>query len=275
MLWRKIFDHNPIFTTFCDKLATKAYMQRICPDLAIPVTLWHGKNPQSINNGLLQNPFVIKANHACNRNLLLCSEMNQLPFEKLEQWRKEVYGSIQLEWGYQNSRRLLFVEKWLSKAGDPPLLDLSVHSFDGKPGFIEAIVNHKSPNKRKGYFHIDGSRWKNLEKNGGNNSYSLDDNYRLPEIYHDAIRHAIQLSDSIDYARYDFMFTGECLYGGEITVYPGSGLNKASDFSAYNKEIIIHWNIQKSWFCSTSHSGLLGIYSRVLNQWLQKMALST
>ncbi len=36
MLWRKIVDRNPQFVLFSDKLATKDYVQRLCPDLAVP-----------------------------------------------------------------------------------------------------------------------------------------------------------------------------------------------------------------------------------------------
>ena len=42
MLWRKIFDHNPLFVTFCDKLATKEYVRARAPGIRMPATLWVG-----------------------------------------------------------------------------------------------------------------------------------------------------------------------------------------------------------------------------------------
>jgi len=48
MLWRKIVDHNPQFALFSDKLATKEYFQRLCPELAVPRTLWVGRNAKTL-----------------------------------------------------------------------------------------------------------------------------------------------------------------------------------------------------------------------------------
>ena len=50
MLWRKLFDRNPLFVTFADKLATKAWIAARCPDLAVPQTLWTGRVPEEIHN---------------------------------------------------------------------------------------------------------------------------------------------------------------------------------------------------------------------------------
>jgi hypothetical protein len=43
MLWRKLFDRNPLFVTFADKLATKDWVAARCPDLPMPATLWAGE----------------------------------------------------------------------------------------------------------------------------------------------------------------------------------------------------------------------------------------
>lgn len=39
MLWRKLFDRNPLFEVFCDKLATKDFVRKRTPGLKLPETL--------------------------------------------------------------------------------------------------------------------------------------------------------------------------------------------------------------------------------------------
>ena len=42
MLWRKLFDRNPDFVTFSDKLLAKEYVRQRHPDLAQSPVLWSG-----------------------------------------------------------------------------------------------------------------------------------------------------------------------------------------------------------------------------------------
>jgi hypothetical protein len=44
VLWRKILDRNPLFVTLTDKLAAKAHISSACPELALPRTLWSGRD---------------------------------------------------------------------------------------------------------------------------------------------------------------------------------------------------------------------------------------
>ena len=53
VLWRKIFDRNPLFVTLTDKLAAKAHMSSACPELALPRTLWSGRDAIDIPLNLL------------------------------------------------------------------------------------------------------------------------------------------------------------------------------------------------------------------------------
>jgi len=57
--WRKVFDHNPAFEIFCDKLACKQWVRDRCPDLPIPATLWQGNSARDIPEHLLIRPVFI------------------------------------------------------------------------------------------------------------------------------------------------------------------------------------------------------------------------
>ena len=69
VLWRKIFDRNPLFVTLTDKLAAKAHISSACPELALPRTLWSGRDAIDIPLNLLAGDVVVKTNHGCAMNI--------------------------------------------------------------------------------------------------------------------------------------------------------------------------------------------------------------
>jgi hypothetical protein len=68
----------------------------------------------------------------------------------------------------------------------------------------------------------------------------------------------------VDYARFDFLVVGERLFAGEITVYPGGGLDNATKFAAYNDALNPGWDLRQSWFLSTPTRGWRECYRRAL-----------
>ena len=71
LLWRKIVDRNPLFVTLTDKLAAKAHIRSACPDLALPRTLWSGRDPADIPLELLAGDVIVKTNHGCAMNIFV------------------------------------------------------------------------------------------------------------------------------------------------------------------------------------------------------------
>ena len=67
MLWRKIFDRNPLFVTFTDKLAAKDYIRSRAPELPTPKTLWAGDAAVDIPPEILSGDVIVKTNNAAER----------------------------------------------------------------------------------------------------------------------------------------------------------------------------------------------------------------
>jgi hypothetical protein len=56
MQWRKLFDLDPIYTVFCDKVATREFVaQRIGSDALVPL-LWLGRDPAALSLDTLRPP---------------------------------------------------------------------------------------------------------------------------------------------------------------------------------------------------------------------------
>jgi len=61
--WRKLFDLDPIYTVFCDKVATRDYVaRRLEPNAVVPI-LWLGHDPGALPLETLQPPYIIKCSH--------------------------------------------------------------------------------------------------------------------------------------------------------------------------------------------------------------------
>ena len=68
MFWRKVFDNNPFFGVFCDKLATKEYILSIFPEARVPKTIWSTDNITQILQLPVTSDMVIKASHGSSFN---------------------------------------------------------------------------------------------------------------------------------------------------------------------------------------------------------------
>ncbi len=282
MLWRKLFDRNPLFITFTDKLACKALVSRHCPDLAAAEVLWVGDDAGRIPAAVLDYPIVIKASHGCDYSLFRRRGRDEGPLKprqvrQVNAWLGRVYGQHQREWAYRLAGRRLFAEALILPAAGEALHDLSVHAADGVPLFIEAIQHNKTAEQRKGYFHSDGRRWPELEpqRRGTDARPALPPDARLPPSYVAALTHATRLSSGVDYARFDFLAAAGQLYAGEIAVYPGSGLARHAEFATYNALLAARWDLTKSWFCGTRHRGARRLYAEALGRWLRAGSMAT
>lgn len=268
MLWRRLFDHSPQMVTCCDKLATKEYVRRRCPEIAMPETLWVGQSVREIPKELLSRRIAIKCNHGCNYNYFWIpgeSDLHHVDTVTRE-WMAATYGGTNLEWAYTKARRTIFAEAMIETSSPDGLLDISIRCADGTPILASVITDNKTERQRCGYFSLDGRR---LERHAATADPSsiglLRADFQLPPTFSGAIAAARRLSEGLDYARYDFLADSEKLFAGEITVYPAAGLSKADDDgSGVDGAIERHWDLRKSWFLSHPQRGWRKIYAALL-----------
>jgi hypothetical protein len=276
MMWRKIFDRNPLFVTFCDKLATKAYQAERAPDLAIPETLWVGTDIREIPNHVLQERVVIKASHGCSCNFSWEPGRSDLceVEARAAAWMNYVHGQGDYEWAYGGVVKRIFVERYIGTPGSSRPVDLSIRCTDGRPILASVKTDTKTPAQKIGYFSPDGDRVFMEQGSGlGSDWGLLPADHAPPCCLGRAVEAAARLSRGVDYARYDFMTDGRNLYAGEIVVYPNSGMTKAGDErnATINTLVAAHWDLRKSWFLSHPQPGRLGLYARILRSALSEL----
>ena len=270
MFWRRIFDHNPLFVTFCDKLATKEYIKSIIPEAELPDTLWVGVDVGDIPESLRNVDAVLKANHGSSFNHFGCvgGRESKTLKEKTAKWLKTDYGRSKHEWGYFRARRVLFLERRMHHPDGEKLVDVSVRCSNGNAILASATTDNKTAAKRFGYFDIDGKRCVHFETTEPENE-KLPSDFVLPESFRLAVEWAKRLSVGVDYARYDFLCVGSRIYPGEVTVYPGAGLSSA-DEDGVDAVIVEGWNLAASWFLRTPWRGWRKIYAAAVRSHLDE-----
>lgn len=229
--WRKLFDRNPLFRTFADKLAVREYVNRRAPRVKFPRILWSGTDPDSIPYDDLPERFVIKPSHRSGDTLFVHSKV-VLDRERVaatcRRWLSLPFGRSRREWANQGLEGRLIVEEMLQTGPDPAFSrDFRCHVFDGVVACVlvnlgqvtdmvhrfvgESLVFDRAGNRLPYYHVFDG--------------LPMRTDPGPPEALDALIDAAETVGRGLDYVRFDCFLIGRDVYFSELTIYPGSGMN--------------------------------------------------
>jgi hypothetical protein len=242
MLWRKLFDHDPLFPTLSDKLAVKGWWAEHAPGLPTPRVLWQGSDPAAIPDALFRPGVAIKCAHGSNFNIL-CRDRAPPRREaeaRLRAWLARDFGRRRGEWAYRPVPRRVFVEELVTPPPGLPLWDIKVDAGGGKVGLVMLYRDTRTP--AQAALHVDEHGRPVREVSPG--YAALPDATPLPPTFHRAVALARVLSARMDYARFDFLSAGDVLLGGEVSLYSASGWwEPAPDIAAATAAI---WDLRRS-----------------------------
>lgn len=265
--WRKVFDHNPVFEIFCDKLASKDWIRKRCLDLPVPATLWQGNSARDIPDELLNQAAFIKANNGSSHNIRIDGQSvdRQSIEAKFSRWLSRPYGQEKAEWGYRNVPRTVFMEKIITAPdGEPPVM-IEVYAAGGKPTAVLCVTGWKDGPRRASFFDVTGAR----VTVQSDDITPLPDDWQPPSGFGKAVEYSRNLVHDTDQIRCDFLCVGDKIWFSEMTPYTLSGLEV---FGSLDDEEYVYgaWNLQQSWFLRTGHEGWKRVYAdafrRVLSE---------
>jgi hypothetical protein len=269
MLWRKTVDHNPQFVLFSDKLATKDFLKVRCPDLPVPRTLWIGRDADAIPDELLRGDVFVKANHGCDFNHRICGgQCDRAALRKqTRQWLGSGYGRKAGQWAYSQVEPKLFVEEAVGDV-ETGLIEFNVRACNGKAILSSVMGKCKTPNQWTVYLDPEGAPTLGMNDPEGSPIVPLPKGLVVMEPYRRAVQFTQKLSAGVDYARFDFLWNGAQLFGGEITVYPAAGVTDPANSSA-NAVTMTGWDLMQSHFLKSRHTGWMRIYADALRRRLK------
>lgn len=213
--YRKLHDRDPRLPTLADKVAVKAWVAaRLGPSWVIP-TLWNGTTLPT--EAAWPLPFVVKARHGCNQTrFMFDGKADWRGIRRdAERWMKSQYGSWLSEWLYQDIPRGLLVEPYV---GDGPTLpvDYKFYVFGGQ---VEYVQVHLGRGGKHRWMVLDRD-WHRLSTPTGDAAPAR------PSALTKMISAAETLGQGFNFVRVDLYDGVKSPLFGEMTFYPGSGLDR-------------------------------------------------
>ena len=217
---RKLQNRDVRMPALADKVAVKHIVEDILGKSWVIPTLWHGSAlPDSPEWPV---PFVLKSRHGCNQTMFFRNGANNwtLARRRAHAWLSASYGQWLDEWLYDHIPRGLLVEPFVGDGSNLPI-DYKIYTFGGQATHIQV---HLERERRH--------RWMLFDRNWTRvSAASADPNPSPPSSLPAMLDAAEALGNGFDFVRNDFYEVGGKPLFGEMTFYPGSGLDKFNPLS--------------------------------------------
>lgn len=215
----KLTDRDPLMTLCSDKVLVKDYVAGLIGAKHVIPTLWSGVEFTAREALSWPIPFVIKANHASGTNHFVRSQ-EELDWAEIKtlckDWLAKSFGRSSYEWAYQNIKRQLLVEPFISCDRTLPL-DYKIFVFNGVSHFIQVHTGREN-NHETCYFDRTWTKCDITSK------YPVFEGaLAAPRNLEQMLHFAEIVSGDFPFVRCDFYEVEGHLYFGEMTFYPDSG----------------------------------------------------
>jgi TupA-like ATPgrasp len=232
--WRKLYQRNPKFPIFSDKIAVKAEVAKLIGEQHIIETLWMGDAPESIPFDELEPPYVIKLNHSSRSNIFVRTKQGLNKQEIVQSIREHLnydHGRTFREWGYLDIPRRVLVERMIEMPGGDTPEDYQFYVYHGCVHFIDVVVDRFKS-------HTMSTFDRNWELVPLYSEYPTSPRpIAKPLHLEQMITIAEKVGGQFDFARVDLYSAPQGILFGEVTFYPGGGL------STYSEEFGKPWRV--------------------------------
>ena len=228
MQWLKLYDHNPLYTKMVDKYEAKKYVADIIGEEYIIPTLGVWTHFDEIDFDKLPDKFVLKCTHDSG-SIAICKDKENFDKKTAKKnlkkgLRYNYYYAGGFEWPYKNVKPRIIAEQYMVDDSQKELTDFKLMCFNGK---VQCTFTCTGRNTDRG-LHVTFYD-KNWEKMSFARHYPIERlAMKKPANYEKMIRLAEKLAKSLKFARIDFYEINGKIYFGEITFFPGSGMEEFS-----------------------------------------------
>lgn len=212
---RKLHDRDPRLPLYADKVAVKGFVRERLGECWITPTLWYGNALPPVS--AWQAPFVVKSRHGCGHVEIVHDEAADYPraVRASRRWMRSRYGQWLDEWLYGKIAPGLLVEPYLGEGAELPV-DYKLFVFGGRVRYVQVHLDRAT---RHRWIVLDTS-WTRVSP------ATPDPDPHRPASLARMIMAAEALGDGFAFVRADFYeIHGEPFFG-EMTFYPGSGLER-------------------------------------------------
>ncbi len=223
--WLKLYDHNPDYIDIVDKHRVKEIVgEKIGQEYIIP-TLGVWDSFDDIDFSKLPDQFVLKCTHDSG-SVCICKDKNLFNYDAAKKilsraLKKNLYYWGR-EWPYKAVKPRIIAEKYLIDSKKKDLIDYKLMCFKGVVECSFTVTNRFSQNNMHVTFY--DTDWNKLPFT---RHYRADSKpIEKPESYDLMVKFSELLSKDIPFARIDWYEIEGKPYFGEITLYPGNGIEE-------------------------------------------------
>jgi hypothetical protein len=229
----------------CDKLKMKEYAADNTRSARVPDTYWSGVDIRELANVELPPNWVLKPNHRSQSVFLGQGRPDVDELSKRTRGWLRMYERAHLgEWAYRRARRCFIAEERLGR--QDVINDYKFYVFGGVPRLIHVDTDRFTLHKRRFYT----PDWQPLEHR---NVYPVAPIESAPKNLDRMLDAAADLGRPFDFIRVDLYDVEGEVYFGELTPYPGGGMEPFTPESV-DRALGEYWTL-----AATSMPGSSGI----------------
>ncbi len=209
---RKLIDRDPRMPVLADKVLAKSIVaDRLGREWVIPL-LWSGHELPA--DAPWAQQVVVKSRHGCGHNAFVRDHARDWPLARAaaKRWMRADYGWWLDEWLYGRIPRGLLIEPLIG-CGDELPVDYKIYVFGGTATHVQVHISRARAHR----WIIHDIHWRPLAKGAPS--------VARPSALRAMLAAAEQLAEGFDFVRVDFYQPDDKPLFGEISFYPGSGLD--------------------------------------------------
>lgn len=233
---RILYDHNPLYRTFCDKSACRSWIKSKLGVGFTPTTLAVAASCSELAATNLPPRWFLKANHGSGWFRYIDTSIQ--PFEEeasseAMDWLSSDYFNVNREWAYKGLARKLIAEEVIhGPSGDAPV-EAQFYFFSGELGMCRLLRHNKSRLRAKlrstSEIQVDtcyiSRDYQPLPIRKPHSNYNYTETL-LAQVQDDlpAFEYlASRLTQDLSFLRVDGIITSSGIRFNELTPYPGAG----------------------------------------------------
>ncbi|TCP20747.1 ATP-grasp fold amidoligase family protein [Rhodovulum adriaticum] len=219
----KLYNRDPDLTNLVDKIEVKNFIRNeVGEKYTIPsAAIFSGVD--EINLETLPRRCVLKATHGSGWNFFIKNK-DQVDLREIREffkkWLGKSYYMYSKEWAYNGVRpRIVCEQLLLDESGNVPD-DYKVFCFNGRPKYVQVDHDRFTFHKRA-FFDV---KWRKQPFTIG---YPFSEKQIVAPVCLDEMLHVSETIAGIaPFVRVDFLVHEERPFIGELTFYPGNGMEK-------------------------------------------------
>lgn len=223
--WLKLYYRVPLLKRCADKVAVRDYVaERVGSQYLVPAAGIYASSGD-IDFTALPSRFVLKASHGSGWNII-CRDRRGFDEEGaralLGRWMQRNFYNVGREWAYDGLEPRILCEEFISGPDGESPWDYKVFCFHGRAHFVQVDYGRFSSHTRVLY-DTDWSRIPCALE------YPVVEEVSArPQALREMLKIAEDLAADFPFVRVDLYEVEDKIFFGEMTFYPGKGVERFS-----------------------------------------------